>query len=110
MPNRFRRGVLLSVLTLWGCHLSETTQPAFPKSVSPGWRLSEVARADVASAPEPVRAARPKAYWKATYLGPGVAHAHIWALSGPSGLDLVQKWRPEANTVVFYTDRYFAAM
>ncbi|MDQ6705413.1 MAG: hypothetical protein M3Z85_05555 [Acidobacteriota bacterium] len=30
--------------------------------------------------------------------------------SGPAGLDLVQKWRPAANTVTFYTDRYFTVV
>ena len=49
--------------------------------------------------------------WQSTYTGPGTANVRIRAISGQAaGVDLWQKWRPRANTVVFYSDRYFTSV
>lgn len=105
-----RLWVLLSVLTLFGCSARETPAPDLPKSISPGWRLASFGKADLASAPDIVKAAHPQAAWLGTYTGAGTAHVRVWAVSGATGLDLVQNWQAEPNTVVLYSDRYFTAV
>ncbi len=105
-----RLWVLLSVLTLLGCSARETPAPDLPKSISPGWRLASFEKTDLLNAPDSVKAAHPTAAWRGTYSGPGTAHVRVWAVPGATGLDLVQNWRAEPNTVVLYSDRYFAAV
>ncbi len=58
-----------------------------------------------------IRAIGTRGWIVATYGGPGKVDLAIYELtSAPGGLEMVQKWRPQANTVVFYTDRYFAVV
>jgi hypothetical protein len=94
-----RSGVLPSVLILVLSSCSQTAKaPELPQSVSPGWQLVNIEEAG-------------PHIWLASYSGPGTAHVRIWAIRGSAeGLDRVQKWKPEANTVVFYSERYFAAL
>ena len=69
---------------------------------------------DPAQSPEPVLSVKPKGAWIATYRGGegqrAEARVRIWPVPGTLGLDLVQRWRPQANTVVFYSSAYFAAV
>lgn len=102
MTDGFRKWVLFSVLslillTLGTCAEPAVKAPELPKSISPGWRLTSFSRE--------------KEAWLGTYAGPGTAHVRIWPTRGlPEGLDRVQKWTPQSDTVVFYSDRYFAAI
>ena len=65
----------------------------------------------MATAPEMVRAIGTRGWTAASYQGPGKVDLAIYQLtSEPGGLEMVQKWRPQANTVVFYTDRYFVVV
>lgn len=110
MTKRFRYSVLLSVLTLLRCSRAGVEQPELPRSISPGWRLLRVESMDISTSPRQVREARPENAWIATYSGDSIAHVRIWAIPRPLGLELVQRWRAEANTVVFYSQHYFAAI
>ncbi len=88
--------VILSVLSVAGC-ASRSEAPELPKSITPGWRLESFGKKG--------------AEWDGTYGGPGTAHVRIWAIHGSAeGLDRVQKWKAQANTVVVYSERYFAAV
>jgi hypothetical protein len=95
-----RLWVTLSVLSsIFGSCTRPVEPPELPQSVSPGWQLIGV------------QEVTPHAVWIASYSGPGAAHVRIWAVRGSAeGLDRMQKWQPEANTVVFYSERYFAAV
>jgi hypothetical protein len=47
----------------------------------------------------------------ASYEGPGKLQARVYVLSSPAvGVDLAQRWRPSADTVFFYRDRYFVVV
>jgi len=94
-----RLGVTLSVLILVLISCSQAVKaPDLPQSVSPGWQLVSLQEAGPHT-------------WLASYSGPGTAHVRIWAIHGSAeGLDRVQKWQAEANTVVIYSERYFAAV
>jgi len=63
------------------------------------------------SAPELARKTGARGWVSGVYEGAGEAHVEVYDLkSEASGLELVQKWRPAANTVFFYTPRYFAVV
>ena len=65
----------------------------------------------VGSAPEFMGEHAARAWWRASYAGPGSATAELYELAAPAaGLDLVQRWRPVADTVVWYTPRYFVVV
>ena len=58
-----------------------------------------------------VRAIGTSGWTAATYAGPGKIELAIYRLTSQAGgLEMVQKWRPQANTVVFHTDRYFVVV
>jgi hypothetical protein len=99
-------GIFLSVLILLGTACSRRVEPPdFPKSVSPGWRLNGV---NHSQQPD----------WTAHYTGPSSAHVQVgsarvrvWAIkSFEEGLARTQTWRTQPDTVVFSSDRYFAAV
>ena len=44
----------------------------------------------------------------ASYEGPGKLDVRVYQLTSPAAaLDVVQRWRPAADTVFFYSDRFF---
>ena len=48
---------------------------------------------------------------EADYDGPGRLTARVYDLtSEPLGLDLAQRWPPQANTLFFYQRHYFAVL
>jgi hypothetical protein len=63
------------------------------------------------SAPEVVRRLGTRGCWRATYEGPGSATVEMYALAlSAVGFEMVQRWRPIADTVVWYTPRYFVVV
>jgi hypothetical protein len=98
MPKLLR--VTLSVLILFvGSCAPAVKKPELPQSVSPGWQLTGM------------RETEPGKAWEAIYTGPGKVRVRVWSIQSiAEGLDRVQKWEPAANTVVFYSDRYFAVL
>src|SRR2546423_10502906 len=84
-----------------------TVAPSLPAAIG-SWRLKSMEAAPPGDAPQLARATGIRAWWRAEYAGPSVAHVQVYKLaSSGAGLDLVQKWRAAANTVTFYTDDYF---
>lgn len=103
--------IFISLLFIGGCTKTGASVPPLPESAPGGWHRVALQEAPLAAAPELVRQTGLRQWWKAEYAGPGSVHLQVYALnSGASGLDLVQKWKPAANTVTFYTDRYFTAI
>ncbi len=103
--------IFISLLFIAGCTITGAGAPPLPETVAGGWHRVALQEAPFDSAPDLVRRTGLRKWWKAEYDGPGAVHVQIYALnSGAAGLDLVQKWRPAANTVTFYTDRYFTAV
>lgn len=102
--------ILISLLFLVSC--TKTVEaPALPEAISGGWHLAFLQEEPPDSAPYPVPRAGLRKWWKAQYDGPATVRLQIYELrAATAGLDLVQKWRPAANTVTFYTDRYFTVV
>ena len=103
--------IFISLLFIAGCTNRAEIAPPLPETVAGGWHRVALQEMPLEAAPELVRRTGLRKWWKAEYGGPGTVHVRIYALnSGGAGLDLVQKWRPAANAVTFYTDRYFTAV
>ena len=46
--------------------------------------------------------------WRAEYAGPGIAHVDVYGLkTEAAGLEMMQRWKPEPDTVALFTARYF---
>ena len=105
-----RRCYLLLTIGLAACG-SASRPLVLPQTLANVWTL-QISRAEPAgTAPDLIRAIGTRGWTAATYQGPGKIDVAIYRLtSEPGGLEMVQKWRPQANTVVFYTDRYFVVV
>ena len=85
--------------------------PEFPTTVAVGWHLKSTQSLPAATAPEFERQIGTRGWWKALYEGPGSATIEVYELtSSAGGLEMVQKWRPAADTVVWYTPQYFVVV
>ena len=75
------------------------------------WQLKTTQSFPPGSAPEFMSKHGARAWWRASYAGPGAITVELYELAAPaSGLDLVQRWRPMADKVVWYTARYFVVV
>jgi hypothetical protein len=88
---------------------AKTLPPVFPATAAGAWQLKGSSQSSpAASAPELIRKIGTRGWWRATYEGPGSATIEMYELtSSAGGLQMVQEWRPVADTVVWYTPRYF---
>ncbi len=109
VPAR-RRGIsaIAAVLSLVACGAPREMPVLFPSVVAEFWKLKESAALPPSSAPENVRRLGLKRAERATYDGAGTITADVYELtSSAAGLELVQTWRPAADTVFFYKETYF---
>ncbi len=105
-----RRGWILGVLVLTACGRKAVT-PEFAPTVAGAWQLKTMQSFPAGSAAEPMSRYGARGWWRASYAGPGSATVELYELAAPAaGLDLVQRWRPVADTVVWYTPRYFVVV
>jgi hypothetical protein len=107
MERRFS----IALAVLLGACAEKTQPPVFLPTVAGGWQLKGSQRFPAASAPELIRKIGTHGGWSATYDGPGSATVELCELaSSAGGLQMVQDWRPVADTVVWYTPRYFVVV
>jgi hypothetical protein len=105
-----RRLWIVVIMLLAAC-AAKTQPPAFPPTVAGAWQLKGSQSFPAASAPELIRKIGTRGWWSATYEGPGSATVELYELtSSAGGLQMVQEWRPVADTVVWYTPRYFVTV
>jgi hypothetical protein len=82
----------------------------FLPAVGP-WRRTSLRDVPASEAPDPVPRTAIDWLETANYEGPGKLEARVYALeSSAIALDLVQRWRPSADTIFFYRDRYFVVV
>jgi len=83
---------------------------AFPEAVGV-WRRTSVRDLPVSDAPDPVPRMSVHRLQTAVYEGPGKLEARAYELTASAvGLDLVQRWRPSADTVFFNPGRFFVVV
>lgn len=97
-----RRNWMWLALALSACR-EKTTMPALlPETVAGGWRRSSLEETPVSEAPDPVPRTSVRRLQTAVYEGPGKLEARVYMLTSSAvGLDMVQRWRPSADTVFF---------
>src|SRR5579863_5998917 len=100
-----RRHWIAAAFLLGAC-TQNLQPPVFSPTVATAWRLKSSQSFPPASAPEQIRKIGTRGWWSATYEGPGSATVELYELtSSAGGLQMVQDWRPVADTVVWYTPR-----
>jgi len=101
----------ISIVLLLGACKQGAAPPVFPASVADGWRRKSSESFPAGSAPELVRKIGTRGWWRTVYEGPGSATVELYELTAPpGGLEMVQRWRPTADAVVWYTPRYFVVI
>jgi hypothetical protein len=108
MPSR---NWLWLAVVLCGCRGEAPLPDLFPPSVAGVWHRTALASPPLSSAPDPVPRTAVNRLQTATYEGPGKLEARAYELDSPAvALDLAQRWRPSADTVFFYRDRFFVVV
>ncbi len=106
-----RRRCLWLAVVLCGCHSAAPLPDLFPPTVAGVWHRTALANPSLSSAPDPVPRTAVNRLQTAAYEGPGKLEARAYELDSPAvALDLVQRWRPSADTVFFYRDRFFVVV
>jgi hypothetical protein len=99
------------LLLLTACHRAEPLPDLLVETVAGVWHRTALERPPVSDAPDPVPRSAVEQFETATYEGPGKLQARVYALDSPAvALDLVQRWRPSADTVFFNRGRYFVVL
>lgn len=102
-------------LALWGacgaCRPSPPPAVLFPPTMAGVWRRTTLQNLGPSDAPDPLPRTLINHLQTAAYEGPGRLQARVYELESPTvALDLVQRWRPSADTVFFYRDQYFVVI
>jgi hypothetical protein len=106
-----RSNCLWLLLLLNACHRAEPLPNLFAETMAGVWHRTALEQPPVSDAPDPVPRSAVEQFETATYEGPGQLQARVYALDSPAvALDLVQRWRPSADTLFFYRDRYFVVL
>jgi len=83
----------------------------FPPVAAGVWRRTALRDVPASEAPDPVPRTAVEHLRTAAYEGPGKLEARVYALTSSAvGLELTQRWRPSADTVFFYSGRYFVVI
>jgi hypothetical protein len=93
------------------CRRKAPAPDLFPPSMPGGWNRTGLREMTASDAPDPVPRTAIDRLQVANYEGPGKLEARAYQLDSPGvALDLVQRWRPSADTVFFYRDEYFVVI
>src|SRR5579871_2718689 len=93
------------------CRRAAPAPDLLPATVAGVWRRTDLREVPAADAPDPVSRTVIDRLEVASYQGPGKLEARVYQLESPGiALDLVQRWRPSADTVFFYRDKFFVVI
>jgi hypothetical protein len=102
-----RRHWLWVIAISAACGRSAPPPDLFPPVMAGVWRRTALQEMSASDAPDPVPRNTINHLQAASYEGPGKLEARVYQLQSPAmALDLVQRWRPSADTVFFYRDQY----
>ncbi|HEY2012540.1 MAG TPA: hypothetical protein VGH38_03515, partial [Bryobacteraceae bacterium] len=97
-----RRHWMWTALALAACRERAPLPNPFPDTVANVWHRTALQDVPVSEAPDPVPRTSVRHLRTAVYEGPGRLEVRAYELSSSAvGLDLVQRWRPSADTVFF---------
>jgi hypothetical protein len=93
------------------CGRPPAVPDVFPPMAAGVWRRTALEHPSVSDAPDPVPRSAVQQFERATYEGPGKLDARLYMLDSPAvAVELAQRWRPSADTVFFYTGRFFVVV
>ena len=105
-----RRVCLPLLLALGACARSNKRAAVFPETVA-GWTRTSLRDVSAADAPDPVPRSAVVSVQAAQYEGAGKLEARAYELARSAvGLDIAQRWRPAADTVFFWAQRWFVVI
>jgi hypothetical protein len=107
-----RRAWIPTALALGACRRASLAPfDPFPDTVAGVWRRTAMRDPSASEAPDPVPRTSVDRLRTASYEGPGHIEARAYELTSSAvGLDLVQRWRPSADTVFFNPGRCFVVI
>ena len=106
-----RRNWFWVAALLSACSRSAPPPDLFPPTVATVWRRTALRSLQPSEAPDPVPRTVINWLQSASYEGPGKLEARTYGVVSPGvALELVQRWRPSADTVFFYRDRFFVVI
>jgi hypothetical protein len=101
---------MVMVAAMWGCGGKTPMPDAFVETIG-GWHRIGVRDVPASQPPDAIPVKSVEAIRSATYEGRGKLEARIYALASSAvALDVVQRWTPSADTVFFYSDRFFVVV
>src|SRR5450432_1064570 len=102
---------MLLAIALGACGKVEPMPNLFPEIAAGEWHRTSLRDLPAGESPDPVPRPSIDRIQTATYQGPGKIEARVYRLSSPAvGMDVVQRWRPSADTVFFNQGRYFVVV
>jgi len=102
---------LAAAIGFAGCGGNRPLPTLLPETVAGGWRRSSLQELPASEAPDPVPRTSVKRLETALYEGPGKVEARVYELSSSAvALDLVQRWRPSADTVFFHQGTFLVVL
>jgi hypothetical protein len=105
-----RRTWIAFCAVLAACGRRAAPMDVFPETVGP-WNRAGLRDLPASESPDPVPRSMIERAQTATYQGPGKLEARAYELSTPqAGLDVAQRWRPSADTVFFWAQKYFVVV
>jgi len=106
-----RRIWLCLPLLVGGCSRATPPPDILPPSMAGVWKRTALETPPVSSAPDPVPRTAVNWFESANYEGPGKIETRLYGLTSSGvALDLVQRWRPSADTVFFYSGKTFVVV
>ncbi|HEY1240508.1 MAG TPA: hypothetical protein VGF16_08115 [Bryobacteraceae bacterium] len=93
------------------CQRSNPPPNLFPPTVAGVWHRTALRELSPGEAPDPISRSVINRLEAASYEGPGKLEARVYELESPGvALEMVQRWRPSADTVFFYRQKYFVVI
>jgi hypothetical protein len=109
--KRLQTALALTIVALAGCARPAPMPDAFPETLGAWHRVAPPRDVPPAQPPDALPPARIEQIRAANYEGPGALEARIYVLpSSAVALDVVQRWTPRPDTVMFSSDRFFVVV
>src|SRR5262245_45560898 len=103
---RLRFALMAALIGLFACGGKRPIPDVFAESLA-GFHRTSVSDVPASQPPDAIPAKEIDQIRMAAYEGPGKLEARVYALANSAvALDVVQRWKPAADTVFFYSDRF----